>query len=36
MNTIHPMETYDIGFVDDQMGCVVGGDAVDENFNRRI
>ena len=36
MNTIHPMETHDIGFIDDQMGSVVGGDALDEDFNRRI
>jgi len=31
-----PMETHDIGFVNDQMGCVVEGDALDEDFNRRI
>ena len=36
MNTIHPMETHDIGSVDDRMGCVVGGKAVDEDFNRCI
>ena len=36
VNTIHPMETHDIGYVDDRMGCVVGGKAVDEDFNWRI
>jgi len=36
MNTTHPMETHDIGFVDDYMGCVVEGDVVDDNFNRRF
>ena len=36
MNTIHPMETHDIGFVDDRMECVVGGDVVGEDLNWRI
>jgi len=36
MNTIHPMEMHDIGLTDNQMGCVVRGDAINEDFNRRI
>ena len=36
MNTIHPIETHDIGSVDDRTGCVVGGEAVDEDFNWHI
>jgi len=36
MNVIHPKETYDSGVVDGDTGLVVGGDDVDEDFNRRI
>jgi len=36
MNSIHTLETYDIEYVYDQIGCVVEGNAVDEDLNRRI
>ena len=36
MNTVHPMETHDMGSVDDRTGRVTGGDGLDDNFNRRI
>ena len=36
MNAIHPMETHDTGVVDGDTGLVVGGDDLDEDFNRRI
>lgn len=36
MNVIHPMETYDTGVVDGDTGLVVGGDDLDEDFNRCI
>ncbi|KAJ8422402.1 hypothetical protein Cgig2_029226 [Carnegiea gigantea] len=36
MNAIHPMETHDTGVVDGDIGLVVGGDDLDEDFNRRI
>ncbi|KAJ8421945.1 hypothetical protein Cgig2_006416 [Carnegiea gigantea] len=36
MNVIHPMETHDTGVVDGDTGLVVGGDDLDEDFNRRI
>ncbi|KAJ8430623.1 hypothetical protein Cgig2_021585 [Carnegiea gigantea] len=36
MNVTHPMETHDTGVVDGDTGFVVGGDYLDEDFNRRI
>jgi len=36
LNAIHPMETHDSGVVDDNTGLVVGGDELNEDFNRRI
>ncbi|KAJ8423414.1 hypothetical protein Cgig2_032664 [Carnegiea gigantea] len=36
MNVMHPMETHDVGIVDGDTGHVVGGDELDEDFNRRI
>ncbi|KAJ8425181.1 hypothetical protein Cgig2_010790 [Carnegiea gigantea] len=36
MNVIHPMETHDTGVVDGDTGLVVGGNDLDEDFNRRI
>ncbi|KAJ8425786.1 hypothetical protein Cgig2_014499 [Carnegiea gigantea] len=36
MNVIHSMETDDTGVVNDDTGLAVGGDDLDEDFNRRI
>ena len=36
MSTIHPMEPHDMASVDDRMGRVVGGEALDDEYNRRI
>jgi len=36
MNAIHLMETHDTGVVDGDTGLVVGGDDLDEDFNRHI
>lgn len=36
MNSVHPMETHDMAAVDPSAGCVVGGEALDNDFNRRI
>ncbi|KAJ8419911.1 hypothetical protein Cgig2_000658 [Carnegiea gigantea] len=36
MNNIHPMETYDSAIVDNATGVVVGGEALDDGYNRRI
>jgi len=36
MNSVHPMETHDMATVDDRTGRVVGGKALDDEFNRRI
>ena len=36
MNAVHPMETHDTRVVDGGTGLVVGGDDLDEDFNRRI
>jgi len=30
---IHPIETHDIGQVDEKIGLVVGGEELDENYN---
>ena len=36
MNSVHPMETHDIATVDDTTGHVIGGEALDDEFNRCI
>jgi len=36
MNAIHPMETHDSEVVDGDTGLIVGGDDLDEDFNRCI
>ena len=36
MNSVHPMETHDMATVDDITGRVIGGEALDDEFNRRI
>ncbi|KAJ8430892.1 hypothetical protein Cgig2_003885 [Carnegiea gigantea] len=36
MNSIHPMETHDFATVDDATGLLVGGEALDDGYNRRI
>jgi len=36
MNSIHPMETHDMSTTDDRTGHVIGGDALDDDFNHRI
>jgi len=36
LNAIHSIETHDLGFVDDNIGLVVGGHDLDEDFNKRI
>jgi len=36
MNVIHPMETYDMATVGDSTGAVVGGEDLNEGYNRRI
>ena len=36
LNVVHPMETHDLGVVDENTGAVVGGQELDEDFNRRI
>jgi len=36
MNSIHPMETHDSATVDNATGLVVGGEALDDGYNRRI
>ncbi|KAJ8435759.1 LOW QUALITY PROTEIN: hypothetical protein Cgig2_003181 [Carnegiea gigantea] len=36
MNNIHPMETHDSTTVDNAVGMVVGGEALDDGYNRRI
>ena len=36
MNVIHPMETYDMATVGDNTGAVVGGEGLNEGYNRRI
>jgi len=30
------MERHNMAMVDDRKGCVIGGDALDDEFNRRI
>ncbi|KAJ8435614.1 hypothetical protein Cgig2_012268 [Carnegiea gigantea] len=36
MNNIHPMETHDLATMDNAIGLVVGGEALDDGYNRRI
>jgi len=36
LNVVHPMETHDAGTVDDNTRAIVGGEELDEDFNRRI
>jgi len=36
LNVVHPMKTHDSGMVDDCTGAMVGGQELDEDFNRRI
>jgi len=36
LNLTHPMETHDFAEVDDGIGMVVGGEELDNAFNRRI
>ena len=36
MNSVHPMETHDMAAVDETTGSVIGGEALDDEFNRRI
>ncbi|KAJ8433774.1 hypothetical protein Cgig2_025937 [Carnegiea gigantea] len=36
MNSIHLMETHDSATVDNATGLVVGGEALDDGYNRRI
>jgi len=36
LNVVHPMETHDHGTVDENTGAVVGGEELDDDFNRRI
>jgi len=36
MNNIHLMETHDLATVDNATGLVVGGEALDDGYNRRI
>jgi len=36
LNSIHPMETHDSTEVDDGTGMVIGGEELDDGFNRRI
>ncbi|KAJ8432189.1 hypothetical protein Cgig2_013731 [Carnegiea gigantea] len=36
MNAIHPIEIHDTGVVDGDTGLVLGGDDLDEDFNRHI
>ena len=36
VNLIHPMETQDSAEVDDSTGVVVGGEELDDGFNKRI
>ena len=36
MTTIHPMETHDMATMDDRTEHVVGGEALDDEYNRRI
>jgi len=30
---VHPMETHDMATVDDRIGCVVGGDELDDDYS---
>ena len=36
MTTVHPMETHDMATVDDRTGRFVGGEALNDEYNRRI
>ena len=36
MNNVHPMKAHDMATVDDRTGRVIGGEALDDEFNRRI
>ena len=36
MNVVHLMETHDSGTVDNGTGAVIGGNELDDEFNRRI
>jgi len=36
MNNIHPIETHDLATMDNSTGLVVGGEALDDGYNRRI
>ena len=36
MNAIHSTETHDTGVVDGDTGLIVGGDDLDEDFNKHI
>jgi len=33
MNNVLPIETHNMAIVDDRMRCVIGGDALDDEFN---
>jgi len=36
MNVVHPMETHDSGTVDERTGAMIGGQELDNDYNRRI
>ena len=36
MNVVHPMETHDLGIVDERTGAVIGGQELDDDYNRCI
>ncbi|KAJ8446519.1 hypothetical protein Cgig2_027481 [Carnegiea gigantea] len=36
MNSIHPMETHDSATLDNATGLVIGGEVLDDGYNRRI
>jgi len=36
INIVHPMETHDIASMDDRTDHVVGGDSLDDDYNRCI
>ncbi|KAJ8423715.1 hypothetical protein Cgig2_002087 [Carnegiea gigantea] len=36
INILHPIETHDMAFVDDRMGCVIGGEALYNDYRQHI
>ena len=36
INSVHPVESHDMATVDERTGRVIGDEALDDEFNRRV